>query len=493
MTTNNLVAKIWSFCDTLRDDGVSYSDYLEQITYLLFLKMADEYSKPPYNRSFNIPENCNWNFFLNHSLEGLTLDYINALSKLSTSGKMLSKIFDGAQNKIHDPYKLKKLIELLNEDNWVSESVDIKGDIYENLLQKSAESSGAGQYFTPRSIIKAIVECIEPKPLETISDPTCGTGGFFLGAIEYLNENYKKELLVKEKKDFLQFKTFLGWDIVPSTARLCLMNLFLHGIGDLKETPEIHVLDSLIETPNEKVKIVLANPPFGKSSTYTITNDLKLSKQEAFIFREDFWTTTSNKQLCFVQHIISMLDVNGRAAIVLPDNVLFEGGAGEIIRKKLLEETNLHTILRLPTGIFYANGVKVNVLFLENKKKDKIPSTKNVWFYDYRTNVHHTLKKHPLQFEHLKSFINCFHSKERDSTAETWSELNQKGRFRKYSYADLILRDKINLDIIWLKDDNIIDLNSLPEPEILAQEIIDSLESTLNNFKEVVKSLSFKI
>lgn len=492
MTTNSLVAKIWSFCDTLRDDGVSYGDYLEQITYLLFLKMADEYSKPPYNRNFDIPSKCDWNFFLNHPLEGLTLDYVNALNTLSNSGKMLSKIFNSAQNKIHDPYKLEKLIKLLNEDNWVSESVDIKGDIYENLLQKSAESSGAGQYFTPRSIIKAIIECIEPRPLETISDPTCGTGGFFLGAIEYLNNNYHEELLIKDKKEFLQFKTFHGWDIVPSTARLCLMNLFLHGIGDLKETPEIDVIDSLIDPPKEKVRIVLANPPFGKSSTYTITNDEKLAKQEAFILREDFWTTTSNKQLCFVQHIISMLEINGRTAIVLPDNVLFEGGAGEVVRKKLLEETDLHTILRLPTGIFYANGVKCNVLFLEKKKITKKPSTKEVWFYDYRTNVHHTLKKHPLQFEHLQSFVKCYQSKDRNKTDETWNEENIKGRFRKYSYSELILRDKINFDITWLKDDSLIDLDSLPEPEVMAQEIIDSLESALISFREVVKSLNFK-
>ncbi|GEN67168.1 class I SAM-dependent DNA methyltransferase [Chryseobacterium rhizosphaerae] len=490
MISSNLVAKIWSFCDTLRDDGVSYGDYLEQITYLLFLKMADEYSRPPYNRNFDIPEKCDWQFFLNHPLEGLTLDYVRALNILADSGRMLSKIFKGAQNKIHDPFKLEKLIKLLNEDEWVSEAVDIKGDIYESLLQKSAESSGAGQYFTPRSIIKAIIECVEPRPLETISDPTCGTGGFFLGAIEYLNKNYSEELQYKNKKEFLQFKTFHGWDIVPSTARLCLMNLFLHGIGDMKETPEIKVEDSLLEQPKKKVKIVLANPPFGNSSTYTITNDEKLTKQESYILRTDFWTTTSNKQLCFVQHIISMLQENGRAAIVLPDNVLFEGGAGEIIRKKLLDETNLHTILRLPTGIFYANGVKVNVLFLEKKKKNSTQNTKEIWFYDYRTNIHHTLKKYPLQFEHLIPFVECYHSKNREKTPETWSEDKMKGRFRKYTYDELLLRDKINFDITWLKDDSFIDLDGLPEPEVLAQEIIDSLESALNSFREVVKSLS---
>ncbi|TKC01406.1 type I restriction-modification system subunit M [Pedobacter cryotolerans] len=492
MNTNNLVAKIWSFCDTLRDDGVGYSDYLEQITYLLFLKMADEYSKPPFNRDYNIPHDCNWEFLLAHELEGLTLDYMTALNKLSNSGKMLSKIFNGAQNKIHDPYKLKKLIELLNEDDWVSESVDIKGDIYENLLQKSAENSGAGQYFTPRSIIKAVVECIEPMPLETISDPTCGTGGFFLGSIEYLNKTFQKDLREnKVKKDFLQFKTFQGWDIVPSTARLCLMNLFLHGIGDLKETPEINVIDSLLEEPKIKVKIVLANPPFGKSSTYTITNDEKLAKQEGFILRKDFWATTSNKQLCFVQHIISMLEENGRAAIVLPDNILFEGGAGEVIRKKLLEETNLHTILRLPTGIFYANGVKVNVLFLEKKKIRKKPNTKEIWFYDYRTNVHHTLKKHQLQYEHLKDFINSYHLADRNKSNDVWNEIdNITGRWRSYNYEDIISREKSNFDITWLKDDNVIDLNSLPEPDILAQEIVDDLEGALNSFRDIVKSLT---
>lgn len=491
MTTKSLVAKIWSFCDTLRDDGVSYSDYLEQITYLLFLKMADEYSQPPYNRNFNIPAKCNWQFFLDHKLEGLILDYINALNKLSQSGKMLSKIFNNAQNKIHDPYKLKKLIELLNEDNWVSESADVKGEIYESLLQKSAENSGAGQYFTPRPLIKAIVECVEPKPLEKISDPSCGTGGFFLGAIEYLNRNYSVDFKrSKVKREFLQFGTFHGWDIVPSTARLCLMNLFLHGIGDLKETPEIDVLDSLIDVPKEKVHIVLANPPFGKSSSYTITNDLKLAKQEGFTLRPDFWTTTSNKQLCFIQHIITMLEEDGRAAIVVPDNVLFEGGSGEIIRKKLLAETNLHTILRLPTGIFYANGVKANVIFLEKKKVKGKSATKEIWFYDYRTNVHHTLKKSPLQDEHLKPFIECYKAKDRNRTKHTWSKSLKNGRWRKYLYSEIASRDKVNLDIFWLKDDNYLDFDSLPKVDILVQDIVDNLENVLASLRDFGNSLN---
>lgn len=483
--TNSLVTKIWSFCDTLRDDGVEYGDYLEQITYLLFLKIANEFSEPPYNRDFNIPKDCEWSFFLNHEIEGLEKDYIDALKKLSLSGGMLTNIFSGAQNKIHDPYKLQKLIRLINEESWASDSTDIKGDIYESLLQKSAESSGAGQYFTPRPIIKAMSECVKPKPKETISDPTCGTGGFFLGALEYLQKNHSIEIEIDSKKrDFLKNKTFDGNEIVPSTVRLCLMNLFLHGVGDLQETPEIKLEDSLIKPKKKKVDIVLANPPFGNSSSYTITNDVKLEKQDGYKLRRDFWTTTSNKQLCFVQHIISMLKKNGRAAIVLPDNVLFEGGAGEIIRKELLEKTNLHTILRLPTGIFYANGVKVNVLFLENGKK-----TEEIWFYDYRTNIHHTLKKYPLQFRHLKSFVECHNSKDRRKTQETWSSKNINGRFRKYELKDILKRDKTNLNITWLKDNSYVDLDSLPDPEILAQDIIDNLESALASFREVVKKL----
>lgn len=260
MSTNTLVAKIWSFCDTLRDDGVSYSDYLEQITYLLFLKMADEYSDPQYKKNFNIPDDCTWQVLLRTKDSALISTYSDNLKKLSITGGMLSKIFDGAQNKIHDRHKLRKLIDLINEENWISESVDIKGEIYESLLQKNAEGTGAGQYFTPRPVIQAIVECIQPKPKETIADPSCGTGGFFLGALNYIHSSNTK--LSSKQDDFLKFKTFHGWEIVPSTARLCLMNLFLHGIGDLQKTPDIEVKDSLKKPLERKVDIVLANPPF---------------------------------------------------------------------------------------------------------------------------------------------------------------------------------------------------------------------------------------
>ncbi|HTA27001.1 MAG TPA: class I SAM-dependent DNA methyltransferase [Bacteroidia bacterium] len=487
MNKNTLVAKIWSFCDTLRDDGVSYGDYLEQITYLLFLKMADEYSSQTPKKSFNIPKNCEWSSLLRTNIDQLISKYSNDLKKLGKAGGMLSKIFDGAQNKIHDQYKLRKLIELINDENWITESVDIKGDIYESLLQKNAESSGAGQYFTPRPVIQAMVECINPQPLQTISDPSCGTGGFFLGALSYLRTNNN---LNSKEDEFLKFNTFHGWEIVPSTARLCLMNLFLHGIGDLQTTPEIEVTDSLKDSLERTVDIVLANPPFGKTSSDIATNDEKKAKQEGFHLRKDFWVTTSNKQLAFLQHIVTMLKPEGgKAAVVLPDNVLFEGGAGESIRKKLLEDVNLHTILRLPTGIFYAQGVKANVLFFETKKRTKSPSTNEIWYYDYRTNVHHTPKHNPLQFDSLMNFVSCFKASNRSRCKETWSEKNKEGRWRKYCYEEIVKRDKANLDIFWLKDNSVIDLANLPSPDTLITEIVENIESALENFKTIRDTL----
>ena len=481
MTTNTLVAKIWSFCDTLRDDGLGYGDYLEQLTYLLFLKMADE-----NNEQYNLPAGYDWKSISGKEKGDLSEQYKEVLKNLADAGGMLNKIFDGAQNKISDSAKLKKLINLIGEENWSSKEVDIKGEIYESLLQRNAESSGAGQYFTPRPVIKAMVECIQPKVGEAIADPSCGTGGFFLGALEYLH----KSKLSKKDQDEISFKTFHGWEIEKSTARLCLMNLFLHGVGDLVKTPEIDVTDSLKVTDFPRVKIVFANPPFGKSSSDIATNDKKQATKEGFFLREDFWVTTSNKQLAFLQHIITMLDENGRAAVVLPDNVLFEGGAGESIRKRMLDELDLHTILRLPTGIFYAQGVKANVLFFEKGAKDKSPKTKEVWYYDYRTNIRHTPKKNPLRYEHLEEFVRCFNPENKWQRKETFHvKENPEGRWRKYTYEELVARDKTNLDITWLKDENLIDLENLPEPETLIDEIIDNIQSALESFKTIKESL----
>ena len=489
MTTNGIVQKIWNFCHTLRDDGVGYGDYLEQITYLLFLKMAHEYSQPPYNRETNIPEQYNWESLTGKSGSELEQHYVTLLRELGKESGMLGQIFVKAQNKIQDPAKLYKLIQMLDAENWVMLGADVKGDIYEGLLEKNAEDtkSGAGQYFTPRALIKAMVECIRPQPKKTIADPAAGTGGFFLAAYDFLLENYG---LDREQKEFLKYHTFKGWEIVPNTARMALMNLFLHNIGDINSEPPIVRNDSLIAEPGEKFDYVLANPPFGKKSSITVTNEDGSQSKEALTYnRQDFWATSSNKQLNFVQHINAMLKAHGEAAVVLPDNVLFEGGAGETVRKKLLQNADLHTVLRLPTGIFYAQGVKANLVFFDAKPASKEPWTKEVWYYDYRTNIHHTLKKNPLTFDNLKEFLELYNPENRHNRKETWSEENPDGRWRKYSYEEITNRDKTSMDIFWIKDESLTDLDNLPDPDILALEIVENIEAGLESFREIVNGL----
>lgn len=479
--STNISAKIWSFCDTLRDDGLGYGDYLEQLTYLLFLKMADE------NKGLSvIPKGCDWATLKASKPESIRATYEQALDKLGDSGGMLAKIFSDARNRIYDSVKLKRLIELIDEQDWTSTEIDVKGEIYESLLQRNAENSGAGQYFTPRPVIQAMVECIDPKLGESISDPSCGTGGFFLGALDYL----KRGKLTKKQNQILKFETFKGWEIETSTARLCLMNLYLHGIGDLKQTPEIIVSDSLKQVPEKKVDIILANPPFGISSSDVPTPDEKLANKDGYFLRPDFWVTTSNKQLAFLQHIFTMLNKKGRAAVVLPDNVLFDT-AGTEIRKELLQKTNLHTILRLPSGVFYAQGVKANVLFFEVGSDSKKPATKEIWYYDYRTNIKHSPKRNPLRFENLQSFVELYKS---DKRKETWAETTEglaspEGRWRKFQYQDIISNEKVNLDITWLRDDNMVNLENLPEPEELSNDIIESLRAGLESFESVIKEL----
>lgn len=489
MTTNGIIQKIWNFCHTLRDDGVGYGDYLEQITYLLFLKMAHEYSQPPYNRDTNIPEEYNWESLVEKSGSELEQHYVTLLRELGKESGMLGQIFVKAQNKIQDPAKLYKLVQMLDVENWVMLGADVKGDIYEGLLEKNAEDtkSGAGQYFTPRALIKTMVECVRPEPKKTIADPAAGTGGFFLAAYDYLLENYD---LDKDQLKFLKYHTFKGWEIVPNTARMALMNLFLHNIGDINSEPPIVRNDSLIAEPSEKFDYVLANPPFGKKSSITVTNEDGTQSKEALTYnRQDFWATSSNKQLNFVQHINAMLKANGEAAVVLPDNVLFEGGAGETVRKKLLQNADVHTVLRLPTGIFYAQGVKANVVFFDAKPASKDPWTKEVWYYDYRTNIHHTLKKHPLGFDDLKDFVELYNPENRHDRKETWSEDNPDGRWRKYTYEEITNRDKTSMDIFWIKDDSLTDLDNLPDPDILANEIVENIEAGLESFREIVSSL----
>lgn len=478
--TTTLVQKVWSFCDTLRDDGVSYGDYVEQLTYLLFLKMADEQTQPPLNRPALIPKGYGWPSLI--KLDGPELEehYRKILRTLSKEKGLLGIIFRKSQNKIQDPAKLKRLLKLIDDEVWVGLDVDIKGDIYEGLLEKNAQDtkSGAGQYFTPRALIEAMVEVIAPKPGETVSDPACGTGGFFLAAHQYIMNNNE---LDKDQKEFLKEKTFKGWDIVDNTARLCAMNLYLHGIGG-QESP-IVVGDSLMSDSGKRFDIVLTNPPFGKKSSITVVNEKGETDKEQLVYeREDFWATTSNKQLNFLQHITTILKIGGRAAVVLPDNVLFEAGKGEVIRKKLLQQFNVHTILRLPTGIFYAQGVKANVVFFEKREASEKPWTKEVWYYDLRTNKHFTLKRNPLTRKDLEDFIECYKEGDLSNRKET-------KRFKKYSYDELISRDNTNLDLFWIKDDSLVDLENLPEPEVLLEEIIDNLQNALEEFEGVRNEL----
>ncbi|HCH3850169.1 N-6 DNA methylase [Vibrio parahaemolyticus] len=492
MNAQSIISKVWSYCTTLRDDGVGYGDYLTQITYLIFLKMADEYSKPPYNRDVGVPEEYNWKSIKSESGAALEVQYVSVLRELGKQKGMLGQIFTKAQNQIQDPAKLKRLIDMIDGEKWVMLGADVKGNIYEGLLERNAEDtkSGAGQYFTPRALIATMVKCMKPQPKQTIADPACGTGGFFLSAYDYLTDknNYQ---LDKEEKAFLKSETFFGNEIVANTRRLCLMNMFLHNIGEIDGESLVSGDDALIAQPSKTVDMVLANPPFGKKSSMTFTNEEGEQETDELTYnRQDFWATTSNKQVNFVQHIRSMLKTTGRAAVVLPDNVLFEGGAGETVRKKLMESTELHTILRLPTGIFYANGVKANVLFFDNKPAQKDAWTKDIWIYDYRTNVHHTLKKKPMTMDHLEDFVKCYNPDNRHDRTETWNEeTNPDGRWRKYTREDVLARDKTSLDIFWLKDKSLTDLENLPEPDELAEEIIENMEAGLDSFRQVLSAL----
>lgn len=476
-----LVQKLWNYCNILRDDGLSYGDYVEQLTYLLFLKMDDERTKEPYNQKSSIPKRYGWQALLDQEGADLEAHYIETLQELGKEEGIIGVIFRKAQNRIQDPAKLKKLIvELINKENWLSLETDVKGDAYEGLLEKNAADvkGGAGQYFTPRVLINAIVNVMNPKLGLKIHDPACGTGGFLLSAYNYIVENNK---LDRDEKEQLKHKTFSGNEIVPMAARLCVMNLYLHGVNGI-DNP-ISPDDSLKKNPGGIYDMILTNPPFGKASSETIiTEEGNTAKQDLVVVRDDFWARTSNKQLNFLQHIKSILKINGRAAVVLPDNVLFEGGAGETIRKKLMETCDLHTILRLPTGLFYAQGVKANVLFFDKKPAQKEAVTSNIWIYDLRTNKHFTLKESVLGKEDLKDFVECYNPQNRFQRKET-------DRFKCFSYEEIIKRDKTNLDIFWLKDESLDDLDKLPSPDILAKEIVEDLETALEQLKEIEEDL----
>ncbi len=484
-----LVQKLWNYCSILRDDGLSYGDYVEQLTFLLFLKMADEQSKPPFNRPSPIPKGFGWDALLKLDGDDLEIHYRHTLEELGRRSGMLGVIFRKAQNKIQDPAKLRRLIaDLIDKEEWSSLGADVKGDAYEGLLQKNAEDvkGGAGQYFTPRPLIAAIVDVMAPQPGQTICDPACGTGGFLLAAHDYLAKHHA---LDRAQKKRLKAGTLFGIELVDSVTRLCAMNLLLHGIGGESGGSANSEFDLPVVTKDAlagkhgEYEMVLANPPFGKKSSVTIVNEAgEQSKESLVINRDDFWATTSNKQLNFLQHIFTILKQHGRAAVVLPDNVLFEGGAGETIRRELLKQADVHTLLRLPTGIFYAQGVKANVMFFDRKPDQEKPWTQKLWIYDLRTNLHFTLKENTLKRSDLDDFVACYNPKNRH-------ERKESERFKGFAYDELVKRDKVNLDIFWLKDDALEESANLPAPEIIAQEITDDLEAALEQFATIAEDL----
>ena len=489
--SSSIISKVWGMCNPLRDDGVSYGDYLEQLTYLIFLKMSDEYSKPPYKKDAGIPKGYTWSDM--NTLKGAELEeqYKKTLETLATKGGILGQIFSQASNKISNAAILYRIVQMIDKEKWVSMSSDVKGEIYEGLLQKNAEDikSGAGQYFTPRPLIRAMVECLRPEPMKTIADPCCGSGGFFLAAQDFL-ANPKNYTLDMAQKAFLKNETFYGNELVKTTFKMALMNLYLHNIGDIYGNVPVTQGDSLLTDPGWRVDYVLTNPPFGKKSSITMTNEEGEEEQEDLVYnRQDFWTTSSNKQLNFVQHINTILKATGKAAVVVPDNVLFEGGAGETVRQKLLQTTDLHTILRLPTGIFYKPGVKANVIFFDKKPASPARQTKEVWIYDFRTNIHFTLKQNPMSDADLRDFVSCYNPVNRHKRRETYSAKNPDGRWRKFSVDEILKRDKTSLDICWIKDKSLADLDNLPDPETLADDIIENLQSALESFQELKKQL----
>jgi type I restriction enzyme M protein len=491
LNTSTLVQKLWNYCNVLRDDGMSYGDYVEQLTYLLFLKMADERAQPPYKQASIIPDAYSWPSLLSKDGDELFDHYRHCLEALGQHKGTLGLIFGKAQNKFQDPAKLRRLVvDLIDAENWTALGVDVKGDAYEGLLEKNAQDtkSGAGQYFTPRALIQAMVDCIAPKAGETVCDPACGTGGFLFAASNHVVA--RQPNLTREQKRFLKEEAFTGYELVPGTARVCAMNLLLHGIGSETSVP-VKRTDALAADPGVRYDVVLANPPFGKkSSTVIVGEDGRATSEKDIIERDDFWATTSNKQLNFVQHIKTLLKIHGRAAVVLPDNVLFEGGAGETIRRKLLHECELHTLLRLPTGLFYAQGVKANVLFFDKREASETPWTKRLWIYDLRTNKHFTLKTNPLKREDLDEFVALYNPANRHVRKATWSAEAPAGHWRAYDYAELVARDKASLDIFWLKDDSFADSDNLPPPEVIAQEIVDDLEAALEQFRLIASDLA---
>ncbi|WP_347330011.1 N-6 DNA methylase [Marinimicrobium locisalis] len=521
MTNNDIVQKLWNLCDVLRDDGINYSDYVTELVLLLFIKMVHENTEADILEKHPLPKGCRWTDLNNKSGLNLLNDYKRILLSLSTgtdgAGKkvhndpLIKAIYADAQTRLREPRHLEQMIKALDQIDWFSAKQDGLGDLYEGLLEKNANEtkSGAGQYFTPRALINSMVRCLKPQPLEVIQDPAAGTAGFLIAADQYIKDQTDElfDLSAKEQK-FQKNRAFVGIELVPGTRRLALMNCLLHGMeGD--DEGVVHMGNALGQAGRdlEKAHVILANPPFGTSKG-----------GEASITRDDLTYKTSNKQLAFLQHIYRGLKPGGRAAIVLPDNVLFEANTGTEIRRDLMHKCNLHTILRLPTGIFYAQGVKTNVLFF-TKGTAKKPTqdencTKNVWVYDLRTNMPNFGKRTPFTEAHLKPFEKVYGRKADGTSKRTegeWSfnaeeidlsdeakqaKENQSvderlahSRWRCFSREWIAENKDDSLDISWLKDKDSVDAANLPEPEVLAGEAMSELVQALGELDGLMRKL----
>ena len=455
-----LLKKVDGIANVLASAGVGYTDYLTQLTYLLFLKMDSE--KEELELGSRIPSGYKWKDLCNLSGEDLTEKYEEILKELSKQDGIIGTIFTKASNKIDRPSYLKKVIDMVGENEWYLLEGDFKGALYESILEKNGldKKSGAGQYFTPRPLIKAIVDCVDPKITETVADPACGTAGFLLSAYEHMkNQSYEIS-----KQDFLKNYAFFGADNTSLVVTMASMNLYLHDIG-VNESP-IVCQDSLIDKSDKMFDVILANPPFGTRPQGSA--DVSANRPE--------FEKTSDNQVNFLQHIMSIVKTGGRVGVVLPDSVLADSGATAKVRKKLLKDFNLHTILRLPTGIFYAQGVKTNVLFFEKGKP-----TKDIWVYDYRSGIHHTLVQNPLKRSDLNDFVDCYCVNHQNDRVETYSEENPNGRWRKFTIEQIKSNDyKLNLKWIQFEDD--LDAYSLLE---LLQMIKDKSTNIANAVEEL--------
>lgn len=529
MTNNDIVQKLWNLCDVLRDDGINYSDYVSELVLLLFIKMVHENTSAGVLKKHPLPKGCRWTDINEKAGINLLNDYKRILLSLATGkdaeGKfvhedsLIRAIYADAQTRLREPRHLEQMIEVFEQIDWFSAQKDGLGDLYEGLLEKNASEtkSGAGQYFTPRALVNSMVRCIKPKIGETIQDPAAGTAGFLVAAEQYIREqtdNYAG--LTSKEEEFQKNKAFVGIELVPNTRRLALMNCLLHGMeGGYEGVVRLGNALSDAGKALEPTDIILANPPFGTSKGGEASNT-----------RDDLTYKTSNKQLAFLQHIYRNLKPGGRAAVVLPDNVLFEAGVGTDVRRDLMNKCTLHTILRLPTGIFYAHGVKTNVLFLtKGSAKDKHQEencTENVWVYDLRTNMPSFGKRTPFNEQYLEPFEKVFFADEifRHSSEGGNPDLSKRregeysfdaqqtevdkgivekkqsideqlahSRWRCFSRSWIAENKGDSLDISWLKNKDNMDTASLPEPDVLAREAKKELEAALGELDMLLTTL----